>query len=308
MTAVRVLAAVAAFACTAQSPEPRGPFLDPGAPQAASPQPLSGDQIFARAKAVFRSYPRPPFVAYTLVRRDLHNGAPDFENSYTLKLWCRTADRSALARKAWKGKAYGQLENLTVMFDKAVDPGPPTADMFEKRLFGASGARLDGAPAPAASPAASASGAASGAAAAPGDTPAPLPEIGRVGARDGDYRVVRVARDGELLHLWLEPKSDAERNRVDEMWVDASTYDLRRARVRDHLYFGITGQSIEDEFDVRFTPGPAGLPLITSIHGQTKYGQYETDYTFRDVTFPADLPAWYFEPKQYGAHRSDAPP
>ena len=134
-----------------------------------------------------------------------------------------------------------------------------------------------------------------------------LPEIGRVGARDGDYRVVRMARDGELIHLWLEPKSDADRNRLDEMWVDARTYDLRRARVRDHLYFGITGQSIEEEFDVRFTPGPGGLPLITSIHGRTRYDQYETDYTFADVTFPPALPEWYFEPRQYGAHRSDAP-
>ncbi|MDP9106648.1 MAG: hypothetical protein M3N49_12040, partial [Candidatus Eremiobacteraeota bacterium] len=134
-----------------------------------------------------------------------------------------------------------------------------------------------------------------------------LPEIGRVGARDGDYRVARMAREGDLIHLWLDPKSDAERNRLDEMWVDARTYDLRRARVRDHLYFGITGQSIEEEFDVRFTPGPGGLPLIASIHGQTKYDQFETDYTFTDVTFPAELPQWYFEPKQYGAHRSDAP-
>jgi hypothetical protein len=284
MNAVRVLAAAAAFACTAQSPEPSAP--------------LTGDQILARAKAVFRAYPRPPFVAYTLVRRDFHNGAPDFENSYTLKLWCRTADRSALARKAWKGRAYGDLENLTVMFDKAVDPGPPTADMFEKRLFGASGARVDASPAPAAPVAQSG---------AQPDASTVLQEIGRVGARDGDYRVVRVARDGDLIHLWLEPRTDAERNRLDEMWVDARTYDLRRARVRDHLYFGITGQSIEDDFDVRFTPGPAGLPLITSIHGQTKYGQFETDYAFRDVTFPPELPAWYFEPKQYGAHRSDAP-
>ncbi|HEV2643778.1 MAG TPA: hypothetical protein VGT98_13775, partial [Candidatus Elarobacter sp.] len=98
MNAARVLAAVAvAFACTAQTPEPSAP--------------LTGDQILARAKAVFRAYARPPFVAYTLVRRDRHNGAPDFENSYTLKLWCRTADRSALARKAWRGKAYGDLEN-----------------------------------------------------------------------------------------------------------------------------------------------------------------------------------------------------
>jgi len=285
MNRARVLATAAvAFACVAASPE--------------SSAPLTGDQILARAKAVFRAYARPPYVAYTLVRRDQHNGEPDFENSYTLKLWCRTADRSALARKAWKGKAYGDLENITVMFDKAVDPGPPTADMFEKRLFGASGARLDASPAP--SPDARETG-------APVEGPTTLPEIGRVGARDGDYRVVRVAQDGNLIHLWLEARTDADRNRLDEMWVDVQTYDLRRARVRDHLYFGITGQSIEDDFDVRFTPGPGGLPLITSIRGATKYGQYETDYTFRDVTFPAELPAWYFEPKQYGAHRSDAP-
>ena len=130
MNAARaIVTAAVAFACAAASPEPSAP--------------LTGDQILARAKAVFRAYARPPFVTYTLVRRDQHNGAPDFENSYTLKVWCRTADRSALARKAWNGKAYGELENITVMFDKAVDPGPPTADMFEKRLFGATGARLD---------------------------------------------------------------------------------------------------------------------------------------------------------------------
>jgi hypothetical protein len=283
MNAARVVVTAAvALACVAASPEP-------GAP-------LTGDQILARAKAVFRAYPRPPFIAYTLVRRDQHNGAPDFQNSYTYKVWCRTADRSALARKAWKGKAYGDLENVTVMFDKAVDPGPPTADMFEKRLFGAPGARRDASPAPAATSDALAAGA-----------PATLPEIGRVGARDADYRVVRVAREGDLIHLWLDPRADAERNRIDEMWVDARTYDLRRARVRDHLYFRDTGQSLGEDFDVQLTPGPGGLPLITSIHGKTKYDQYETDYTFRDVTFPAELPAWYFEPKEYGAHRADAP-
>jgi hypothetical protein len=287
MNAARVLVtAGVAFACVAASPEPSAP--------------LTGDQILARAKAVFRAYPRPPFIAYTLVRRDQHNGAPNFESSYTLKVWCRTADRSALVRKAWNGKAYGDLENITVMFDKAVDPGPPTADMFEKRVFGALGARLDAPPAPPAP-------AASPGAPVPLDAPATLPEIGRIGARDGDYRVVRVAREGDLIHLWLDPKADADRNRMDELWVDARTYDMRRARVRDHLYFGITGQSVEDEFDVRLAPGRGGLPLITSIHGQTKYDQYETDYTFRDVTFPAELPAWYFEPKQYGAHHADAP-
>lgn len=296
MNAARALAAAAvALACAAQSP----------APQPSEPQALTGDQILARAKAVFRAYPRPPFVAYTLVRRDQHNGTPDFENSYTLKIWCRTADRSALARKAWRGKAYGDLENITVMFDKAVDPGPPTADMFEKRLFSASSARRGASPKPLAAPAAASAPAAG--AEPPVTAPAALPEIGRVGALDGDYRAVRVAREGELIHLWLVPKSDPERNRVDEMWVDSQTYDLRRARVRDHLYLGLGGQSLEDEFDVRFAPGPGGLPLIAAIHGQTKFAQFETDYTFEDVTFPDALPDWYFTPRLYGLHRSDAP-
>ena len=298
MNAARALVAAAvAFACAAQSPAP-GP-----------PEPLTGDQILARAKAVFRGYPRPPFIAYTLVRRDQHNGEWDMLNSYTLKIWCRTADRSALARKAWRGKAYGELLNITVMFDKEVDPGPPTADMFEKRLFGAASARRDTASAPDASAGTSASSAtsASGAAAAPGDTASPLQEIGRVGALDGDYRVSRFAHESGLIHLWLVAKSDPERNRVDEMWIDAATYDVRRARVRDHLYLGMGGGSIEDEFDVRFVPGPGGLPLISTIHGQTAWGRFETDYKYEDVTFPDALPDWYFAPKQYGLHRADAP-
>ena len=288
MTSARVLAAVAvAFACAAQSP---------------APPPVTGDQILARAKAVFRAYPRPPYVAYTLVRRDLHNGVPDFENSYTLKVWCRTADRSALARKAWRGKAYGDMENITVMFDRAIDPGPPTADMFEKRLFGTSPARLDAMPLPYAPVKTSDSTAAT-----PAQTQPPLYEIGRVGALDGDYRVVRVARESELIHLWLVAKTDPDRNRLDEMWVDARTYDLRRVLVRDHLYFAMSSESIEDEFDVRFTQGPGGLPLIATIEGRTKYDQYETNYRFEDITFPDALPDWYFAPKQYGLHRADAP-
>jgi hypothetical protein len=285
MRAARVLAAVlVAFACAAQSPET-----------------LTGDQILARVKAVFRAYPRPPYVAYTLIRRDRHDGAPDFENSYTLKIWCRTSDRSALARRAWKGKAYGEMQNLTVMFDKEVDPGPPTADMFEKRLFGALHAHADGERTP------SPGGGASSGVPSAGESPAPLPEIGRVSALDGDYRAVRVAREAGLIHLWLVARTDPDRNRLDELWVDAQSYDIRRARVRDHLYLGMTGQSLDDEFDVRFTPGPGGLPLIATIHGETAWGQFETDYTFSEVTFPASLPDWYFAPRQYGVHRSDAP-
>ncbi len=287
MVARSFAALAVALACAARSPAPGSP-------------PLTGDQILARAKAVFRSYPRPPYVTYTLVRRDFHDGSPEFQNSYTLKIWCRTADRSALARRAWRGKAYGGLENITVIFDKAVDPGPPTADMFEKRLFGAVAVRRD-------PPSGSPSQEPAATAIAPRDESAPLPEIGRVGALDGDYRATRAAREGDLIHLWLVPKSDPERNRLDEMWVDASSYDLRRALVRDHLYLGMGGIALDDEFDVRFTPGPGGLPLIATIRGQTSRYDYETQYTFSDIAFPETLPDWYFLPKQYGPHVAEAP-
>ena len=70
----------------------------PAAARADGTEP-TGAQILAQAKAVFRAPARPPFVAYTLVRRDTHAGVPDFENSYALKLWCRASDRSALARR-----------------------------------------------------------------------------------------------------------------------------------------------------------------------------------------------------------------
>jgi hypothetical protein len=252
---------------------------------AQAPAPLTGEQILARAKHVFRSHVRPPYVAYTIVRRDRHNEQPDFENSYTLKVWCRTADRSALARRAWKGKAYGSLQNIIVAFDGQVDPGPPTADLFERSLF-----------APQVGPAST-----------PQPDESPLPVIGNVRvSTDYDYRVTSVRRDGPAWHLSLVPRRDPDRNRLDDLWVDATTFELQRARIRDHLYFAFSGQSIPDEFDARFKLRD-GLPLLAEIHGETRYEQYVTDYTYEDISFPTSLPEWYFQPLQYGMHKVEAP-
>jgi len=66
VNAARGLALVAiVLASVAQSPAP----------------PPTGEQILGRVKAVFRAQPRPPYVGYTLTRRDVHDGLPDFENS-----------------------------------------------------------------------------------------------------------------------------------------------------------------------------------------------------------------------------------
>jgi hypothetical protein len=275
MSAARTVATVAvALACAA----PLSARSDAAEPNA--------EQILARAKTVFRARVRPPFVAYTLVRRDTHVGTPDFENSYTLKVWCRSSDRSALTRRAWRGVAYGSIGNITVAFDGYVDPGPPTADIFERALFAP---RRSSAPA------------------APVPSDSPLPVIGGVVvSTDYDYRPTLQHDDGETWHLSLAPRRDPDRNRLDDLWVNRTTYEVTRIRVRDHLYLGLGGQSLEDEFDVRFTSRD-GLPMIASIHGQTRDGEFETDYTFADVSFPPSLPGWYFEPQLYGLHRTDAP-
>ena len=70
----------------------------------------------------------------------------------------------------WKGAAYGPLEHVTVAFDAAVDPGPPTADVFARAAAVPAASML---PAPATA----------------------LPTIGTVIVQaDYDYRVVRAGR------------------------------------------------------------------------------------------------------------------
>jgi hypothetical protein len=271
MNAARAWAVIAAFACA-------------GAGQAAPQGVPPGEQILVHAKAVFRAHPRPPYVVYTLVRSDRHLGVPDFPNSYTLKIWCRNADRAALIRRMWNGSTYGGLSGDTIAFDGYVDPGPPTADIFERALYAR--ASEPGAPSP---------------------LPTALKQIGSVSTtRDYDYSVGAYTREGPDWHLRLEARRDPLRNRIDDLWIDAVTYEVKRMRLRDHLYLGLTGQSIADEFDVRFDPR-AGFPLIATIHGETEGDEFETDYTFRDVSFPETLPDWYFEPKTYGVHRNEMP-
>jgi hypothetical protein len=54
-----------------------------------------------------------------------------------------------------------------------------------------------------------------------------------------------------------------------------------------------------------------GIPVITHIHGVV-YGGYDgdgqtVDYDFKDLVFPQTLPDWYFNPREYAQHQSEAP-
>jgi hypothetical protein len=264
------------------------PTVAPSAP--ASPLP-SPERVLGMIRAKFRSHrPPPPYITYTLVRtQKASNGFPDYVGSYTYHIWCRTSDRAALKRKVFRDFARGDLEFDRPAFNEARDPGPPTADVFEPAPTRAHPVSE----VPTAEPVASA-----------------LPVIGTVTTiGEFDYKVVSMDVQGSELHLSIEPTRTPERNRLREIFVDRATLELHKLIATDKLFVdhGPTYRA-----GVIITMGSvAGTPVITNLHFSV-YDGYdddgkEADFAFKDITFPAALPDWYFDPKTYAAHKNDAP-
>ena len=263
----------------------------------ASPTP---QRLLGMIRAEYRSHrPPPPYETYTLIRKELAtNGYPDPVNSYTKHIWVRNSDRAALTRFVYRDDARGDLTFDRPAFNEARDPGPPTADVFE--------------PAPARPhPVA--------------EVPTPEPNytapplIGGVRALlEFDYTVTSVETVGDQLLLHVEPRRDVERNRLREIWCDKNTLELRKLVATDKLF--VSGGGVGTRvYAVIFTitiGNVQGLPVVTDLHGvvgkDSDGNQYEgdgrdVDFQFRDITFPASLPAWYFDPRTYAQHQNDAP-
>ncbi|MDQ2992353.1 MAG: hypothetical protein M3R30_05980, partial [Candidatus Eremiobacteraeota bacterium] len=98
---------------------------------AALPSP---EAILQKIRTVFRSHrPPPPFVSYTIIRKNNSvTGYPDYASSYTEHVWVRSSDRAALARRVYRDEDRGPLTFERPAFNEARDPGPPTADLFER--------------------------------------------------------------------------------------------------------------------------------------------------------------------------------
>lgn len=245
-------------------------------------------------RSAFRAHrPPPPYVTYTLERvQKIEQGYPDYVNSYTYHLWCRSADRACLARKVFRDTYRGDPEFQRPAFNEDRDPGPPTADLFEPAP--AKPRTIDFVPT-----------------AEPSQEP--LRELGTVRALgEFDYRITGFEHVGDAVHLYIEPTRDPLRNRIREIWADAKTYELRKLVVTDRL-FDISERPPRI-YSATFTLSVAtlqGFPVVTDIHGiigDNYVGDgKEVDFHFRDIAFPAELPQWYFEPRQYGAHTAEMP-
>src|SRR5476649_368183 len=180
-------------------------------PVEPSAAPLSAQIILGRVRAAFHAPVRPPYVIYTIVRHDKFNDQPDFASSYTLRIWCRTSDRAALARRLLGTQAQAP-QFIRPAFDKPIDPGPPTADVFEALAPHRAGETPDA-----------------------GETPGRV--IGSIAVLiEFDYIATYAGVDGNDYHITLVPRRDPERNRLSDVYVDRDTYALTRAIVHDHLY------------------------------------------------------------------------
>lgn len=257
---------------------------------ASKPTPLpSPEDLLAEIRTRFRSHrPPPPFEVYTISRKQFTNyGYPDYLDTYTDHVWYRSYDHAALERRETELGDIGPMRFERPVFNQATDPGPPTADVFE--------------PAPLHTPPA-------------GFVPTPEasapPVIAVVRARgEFDYRITQVDREGDEIHLKLQPRRQPDRDRLRELWVDAKTLDLRKLVATDKLF--VQGGPV---YPVLFTVSFKifdTIPVITHIHGVV-YGGYggdgqTVDYDFTNLSFPLHLPDWYFNARHYAQHLNDAP-
>ncbi|MGD0475812.1 MAG: hypothetical protein ABSB70_21695 [Candidatus Velthaea sp.] len=263
------------------------PLATPAPTYTPSPQRLLG---LIRAK--FRSHrPPPPYIIYTMTRKqNTDRGFPDYAESYTYHIWVRNLDRAALGRKVLIAPAMGFPEFMRPAFNEDRDPGPPTADLFE--------------PAPPKPRPVT-------------EVPTPEPlatqykQIGSVTVTgEYDYYVDKVAVEGNLDHLTLRPIRDPERNRLREVYVDKDSLELVRLITHDRLFDEGANKIYSALFDIKIAM-LQGVPIVTAIHGIVGDG-YDgdgkvVDYTYTDITFPATLPAWYFDARSYAQHEAELP-
>jgi hypothetical protein len=220
------------------------------------------------------------------------NGYPDYAESYTKHFWVRNSDRAALSRLVFRDDARGPLTFDRPAFNEPRDPGPPTADVFEPAPVHPH--PVEFVPTP-----------------EPNYTAPPLIGTTAVVA-DFDYTVTSMSVEGDELHLHVEPKRDPDRNRIREIWADKKTYELRKLVATDKLFINPgRGQQVYPATDTISVGFLRGIPIVTAVHADIGGGYNDDgkqiDITFSDITFPASLPAWYFDPHTYAQHQNDAP-
>lgn len=112
---------------------------------------------------------------------------------------------------------------------------------------------------------------------------------------------------GTAYHLVLEPVSDPWKHNLRELWVSSTNFNVVRA-VLVGDYRPDNGQLVE-QTTVAEDFGQVG-PYWVVIHHMWSYRDapngisFQYDTTATNMSFPATIPAWYFDEAQFARHRS----
>jgi hypothetical protein len=112
---------------------------------------------------------------------------------------------------------------------------------------------------------------------------------------------------GSAYHLRLKPLGDPAKHNLRELWVDAANFNILRAVV-DGTYAPdpnsrVVPSTATEDF------GQVG-PYWVMIHHTWTYADMldhivlRFDSTEKKMSFPREIPAWYFDENQFAAHRS----
>jgi hypothetical protein len=284
---------------------PCGALAQVPAPQVTLPAytTVSPTRVLGLIRHVYRAHrPPPPFETYTLEKKvwNSYDNLPDPAETYKKKYWVRNADRAALVRMLYRDDAEGDLAFDRPALNQDRDPGPPTADLFEP----AHPQPVSVVPTP-----------------EPTSAPESLKTIASaIAYGEPDYNVKSMTVEGTMLHLVLQPKRDPERNVLREIWADKKTYVLRRVIAHDRMF--IDGTSHVYPMRVDYSLGYLdGYVVITHVDADvlpaadSDASSFEVDtgdspkltMDFTDISFPASLPDWYFNPREYGQNQANAP-
>ncbi|HLI94683.1 MAG TPA: hypothetical protein VKT72_01200 [Candidatus Baltobacteraceae bacterium] len=112
---------------------------------------------------------------------------------------------------------------------------------------------------------------------------------------------------GIAYHLVLKPRSDPVIHNLRELWVKASDFDILRA-VIDGTYAPDPNSPVEPS-TVTEDFGQVG-PYWVVVHHRWTYSDLPDhivvhfDSTDHKMSFPQNIPDWYFDEVQFGKHRS----
>ncbi|HET9095908.1 MAG TPA: hypothetical protein VFN37_04550 [Candidatus Baltobacteraceae bacterium] len=121
----------------------------------------------------------------------------------------------------------------------------------------------------------------------------------------------KLTNGGSAYHLVLKPLNDPTVHNLRELWVDSVNFNIMRA-VLAGSYAPEPGARVEPS-TVTEDFGAVG-PYWVVIHRAWTYRDMlsritmHLDSTETKMSFPREIPAWYFDQAQFDAHRSQVNP